>query len=257
MTTKEIQTSMAAHDWRLVAQAQNSGPAFVPQVRPFMQSADELQRLLAVDCAVAAGGPDAGEMLLSALQDANEQVRINAVNGLHRVPMPAPRLLKAYDTSRDSFVRQQLALILGRDDSVAEAELRGRLIAADSDRPDTEVVDGLVAALAKHGASAERDRFSLMLRSGRGERIKTLIDYCRYIDQQWLVPALRPVLDRDEMAVDLSSHRTTLRLRGKDLAVDEIARLTGQQFSFTPDGKTNYSSSQVAEVIRFVESYRP
>lgn len=257
MNASELAGLMAGHDWRAVSQAEKTGPPFVAMVKPYLDNPDELQRLLAVDCVAVAGGDEAGGLLLARLDDANQQVRINAVNALHGYPPAGTALLQAYDASRDRYVRQQLALIAGRGDDVPVLELRSRLSLADRDPAMGEASDGLVAALAKREDGAERERFATMLAEARGERVKELIDLCKYIDQPWLVPALRPVLARDEVAVDLSSHRTTLRLRGKDLAVDEIARLTEAELSFEPNGATNYTDAQIVEVERVVEGFRP
>ncbi|MGH7305503.1 MAG: HEAT repeat domain-containing protein [Candidatus Rokuibacteriota bacterium] len=104
-------------DWEAAEIAGRSGPAIVPQVEPYLRSPDHEIRLLAVDCLAAAGGPQAAQLLIRTLSDGNEQVRGNAVNGLHRnLPVgQEAALLAAWDPSqtRDGDVRQQIPMILG------------------------------------------------------------------------------------------------------------------------------------------------
>src|ERR1051325_9370899 len=69
-------------DWAAVDAAKSAGPALIATVEPYLKNPDEVIRLLAVDCIAAAGGPAAPDLLIRALDDRNEQVRGNAINGL-------------------------------------------------------------------------------------------------------------------------------------------------------------------------------
>lgn len=257
-----------AHDWSAVEEAGAAGPAAVPTLAGYLGSPDHLQRVLAVDAIIAAGGPEAPGLLLRAAQtDLNTQVRINAANALRAHPAPTDDLLDALDRAADPYVRARVTLALGDKDAAAEprvpGELNTRLRMADRTglqtelTHPTELTDATVAALGRLGDPKARQRFGEMLAAARGTRIKELIDLCGYIDQAWLVPALRPVLDRDETAHDVSNHIATHLRRGKDLAVDEVGRLTRQAFSFPTASKVNYDPAEVAEVARFVDGFRP
>jgi hypothetical protein len=93
-----------------------------------------------------------------------------------------------------------------------------------------------------------------MLAEAREKRVAVVIGYVQYIDEQWVIPLLLPVLGRREMAVDLSSHRKTLTRRGCDLAVDEVLRISKAKFSFQINPAAQYTDGQIAEVTRYVEA---
>src|SRR5688572_21725984 len=95
----DINQMIRMKNWAAVEAAGNAGPPAVAIAEPYLKDGDEVVRLLAVDVIIAAGGPRAPELLMSMLTDKNEQVRINAVNGLHKRP-PIGReddLLRSWD----------------------------------------------------------------------------------------------------------------------------------------------------------------
>ncbi|HWV99926.1 MAG TPA: hypothetical protein VNZ64_09565 [Candidatus Acidoferrum sp.] len=252
MNAAELQTMILKHDWAAVDSAAQVGAIALPVLSEDLKHSDELVRSLAVDCIVAVGGAAAPDLLISALGDANEQVRAGAVNGLHE-RLPAGRetkLLEIWNHSRDLYVRKQIPLVLGRlntTNTIASLrQLQSRTLPA-------EVQDAFTSSLAKLGDGDARKQFATMLRDAHGERIKEVIDLVKYVDQHWIIPDLRPVLDRREMAVDLSTHATTCIRRGCDLAVDEVLRLSKAKFSFQPTPIGQYTETQIAEVIHFVQ----
>jgi hypothetical protein len=255
MSTTDLDTLIRAKDWAAVAHCESAGPASVPTAEAHLANRDEVVRLLAVDCIVAAGGPRAPELLVRSLSDANEQVRINAVNGLYR-HLPTGQeaaLLAVWDKSRtrDGYVRQQIPMILGRlqaRQTVPELRARAQV---DQRR---EVADGVTAGLAKLGDPDARLRIGEMLREARGTRTAEVMEFVRYLDEAWVIPLLLPVLHRRDVAVDLSTHRNVLLRRECDLAVDEVLRISKARFSFPLNPMGQYKDEQIAEVIRHVEA---
>ena len=130
MSAADFTVHMNNHDRQAVEIARRIGPSAVPALRPLLADRDELKRLLAVDGIVAAGGPEAPDLLIARLDDASEQVRINAVNGLHeRLPVGRhTRLFEVWRASKDEYIRQQIPLVLGRleDDPVTPLLVRRR-----------------------------------------------------------------------------------------------------------------------------------
>jgi len=249
----DINAMIKNKDCTAVDAARSAGPAAIGTAEPFLTNADEVIRLLAVDCIAAAGGPAAPDLLIRALDDRNEQVRGNAINGLH-AQLPQGRekvLLKKWDDAKDPFVRQQIPMILGR---MAAKQNVPELKARQPRDPRGEVNDGMTAGLAKLGDADARTQFAKMLADAREKRVAVVIGYVQYIDEQWVIPLLLPVLSRREMAVDLSSHRKTLTRRGCDLAVDEVLRISKAKFSFAINPAANYTDAQIAEVTRYVEA---
>jgi hypothetical protein len=251
MNSSQIQVLIEAGDWTAVDLAEQLGPAAVSQIEPYIKHENYNIRLLAVDCLVVAGGPEAAAALIEALSDDNEKVAVNAASGLHEnLPVgQEKKLLKAWDQAWSPYVRREIALVLGRlDNPILVSKLNDRLPGTTAD-----VRDSLIAALSKLGDDKARQLFAEELKTARGERIAILIEYVQYINDPWVLPLLRPVLERTEIAVDLSTHRTTLKRRGVDLAVDEVLKISGVKFSFGLNPLGQYSDAQVVEVIRYVE----
>jgi HEAT repeat protein len=251
----ELKLLIDRKDWNAIEVARNAGPSVVADVEPYLQSRDAQIRLLAVDCIGAAGGAQSADPLIRALGDSNEQVRIDAVNGLHQHPPKGKEAallaVSNADRTRDGFVRQQVPLILGRLSARGTIpELRRRL---DTEQR-AEVKDGLVTGLAKLGDAPARAEFAELLRDARGERTAELMEYVRYIDEPWVIPQLVPVLERREIAVDLSTHRKSLLRRECDLAVDAVLRISKATFGFTLDELTQYEDAQIAEALRYARA---
>jgi HEAT repeat protein len=242
-------------DWSAVQIAREFGPQVIASIQPYLRSAKYQDRLLAVDCVAAAGGPVAARLLIGMLGDANEQVRINAVNALH-TNLPAGlegELISAWDAShtRDGYVRQQIPMILGRMQSRQEiGPLKSRLNAD----PRQEVRDGMVAGLSKLGEPDARSAFGQMLRDARGRRTADIMELVKYLDEPWVLPLLAPVLERRDVALALSTHLRSVTRRECDLAVDEVIRISRAPFSFELHEASQYSEGQVQEALRYVRA---
>ena len=255
MTTIEFDHLFTTKDWKAVEISQQSGPAIIPHVEPYLKNPDQVIRLLAVDCIAAAGGPRAPELLIRALGDINEQVRNNAINGLHNnLPVGhESALLAAWDANRtrDGYVRQQIPMILGRmQDHRRVGDLKARL----SVDPRQEVKDGVVAGAAKLGDPAVRATFGDLLRDARGKRTAELIEFVKYEDEPWVIPLLVPVLQRRDIAVYLSTHVRSVQRRECDLAADEVIRISKARFSFGIDPLAQYREEQINEVLRYAQA---
>jgi hypothetical protein len=257
MMATDLDRLIQAKNWSAVQLCSQSGPALVPALDPYLRSPDEVVRLLAVDCIGAAGGPQAPPLLVRALADSNEQVRNDAVNALHQnLPVGHEReLLVAWDgnRTRDTYVRQQIPMILGlmhANNRVADLKVR---LNAD---PRQDVRDGVLAGLAKLGDAPARSSFGALLRDARGKRTAELMELVRYLDEPWVIPYLAPVLERRNIAVDLSTHRKQLRRRECDLAVDEVVRISKAPFSFPIDATGQYSDPQIEEALRYARAWR-
>ena len=238
-----------------IAAAQQRGASAVDVALPFLHDGDRRVRLIAVDAIAAAGGPKAPQALIEALSDTDEQVRIDAVNGLHtHVPSGLERqVLAAWDQSKDPFVRRQLPIVLGRTGNPALIpQLNQRLRDATAE----ETREGLVVGLAKLGDADARVRFGEMLAAARGEGVASMIEYVQYLNDPWVLPYLRPVLERKETARVIGTHVKTVIRRGCDLATDEVLRISGAKFSFAADPGANYTDQQLFEVERFLDQQK-
>lgn len=257
--TMSIAEAIKNKDWRAVQTAQASGPAVVPQVEPFTKDQDMVIRALATDCLAAAGGPRAQELMIKALLDPSEQVRIAAVNGLHARPPQGQEaaLFEAWDKAsdqRDGYVRQQVPMIAGRLGKPASIdEIRTRR------REETRgfVQDGLLSGMAKLADPDARKEVGRTIRASFGKRIAEFMPFVTYLDDQWTLPYLLPLMDHQEEALELSTHIVSFKRRGVDLAVDEVLRLKPGMFQIPRDTTSNYTPAQIAEVKKFLASLPP
>jgi hypothetical protein len=242
-------------DWSAVDASGKAGPPAVNIAEPFLKDNDPVVRLAAVDSVAAAGGPRAPELLMRMLSDKNEQVRMNAINGLHKRPPVGHEdelmILWDQNNSRDGFVRQQIPMILaemGAKDKAAALKARSLL--------DTrqEVDDGMTAAVAKLGDADMRKKQAKKLELAHGTRIAEIMPFVEWIDEQWVVPMLLPVLKHREIAQILATHILTIERRGCDVAVDAVMAISKAGFSFKMNRVAVYTDPQVAEVSRYVEA---
>ena len=256
MTSAEFDHLFKTKNWDAVEVCRRAGPPIVASIEPRLADGDFVIRLLAVDCLVAAGGPRAQILLIRALGDANEQVRNNAVNGLHEnVPVGhEDRLFAAWDANhtRDSYLRQQIPMVLGRMPAQARlVELKARI---GSD-PRQEVRDGIIAGAAKLGDAFARQRFADSLLEARGKRTAELIEFVKYLDDPWVIRPLVPVLGRKEIALILSTHISEARRRECDLAADEVMRISRMRFTFAMNPMGQYTDPQLEELTRYAMTH--
>jgi HEAT repeat protein len=246
-------------DYAAQIDAKDAGAAAVPELVSLLQDPDEEVRLLAVHCLVATGDPGAATGLGWALFDADDQVAMAAVKGLHAVATPAQAkaLLRAYDKSGEPLVKREAALVLGR-------------VAADADVPemkarwekeaDPDAKQGLCAALAKLGDPEARAAFEEGLDGSNGRGRVPWLELSEYIGQTWLLPALGRVLDDPTpvIRVAIDTRPDMLQaLRACDVALVVIAQITGATFSFPVTRSQNFTPDQIDEVQIFVEAQAP
>ncbi|HEV8607051.1 MAG TPA: HEAT repeat domain-containing protein [Tepidisphaeraceae bacterium] len=242
-------------DWSAVEASAKTGPPAVGIAEPFLNDKDEVVRLAAIDSIAAAGGPRAPELLMRMVGDKNEQVRINAINALHKRP-PVGRedeliILWDQNKSRDGYVRQQIPMILaemGAKDKMQALKARS---VTDTRQ---EVDDGMTAGVAKLGDKDFRSKLGKKLELAHGTRIAEIMPFVDWIDEQWVIPMLLPVLKHREIALILATHILTVERRGCDLAVDAVLKISKANFSFKLDTVALYKDPQIAEVTRYVEA---
>jgi len=255
MNKEDFDRLVSRKDWTAVRVAQQSGPSIVPYVQPYLGNKDQVVRLLAVDCLAAAGGPQAALLLVRALGDSNDQVADNAVNALHKNPPVGQEdaLLAAWDASqsRETYLRQQIPLVLGRMQAYDRLQQIKARLGVDHRQP---VRDGIIVGAAKLGDPDSRIAFGQLLRDGRGKRTAELIEFVRYLDEFWVIPQLVPVLQRKDIAVVLSTHINDVERRDCDLAVDQVLLISKKHFSFVVDPTAQYSDNQINEVLQFAKA---
>jgi len=242
-------------DWSAVDASAKTGPPAVAVAEPFLKENDPVVRLAAVDSIAAAGGPRAPELLMRMISDKNEQVRMNAISGLHKRP-PVGRedeliILWDQNNSRDGYVRQQIPMILAE---MGAKNKTPALKARSLSDTRQEVDDGMTAAVAKLGDDDFRKKQAKKLEVAIGERIAELMPFVEWINEPWVIPMLMPVLKHREIAQILATHISSVERRGCDLAVDAVLAISKAGFTFKLNRGALYTDPQITEVTRYVEA---
>ena len=227
---KELSKLLTEGDSAAIELARGVGLKGLSTVGAQLEHADGEVRFLAIECLVAIGGAEVSRLLLAAVEDSSAEVRLEAVNSLltlDPVAELAPELSALFDRVPNGFLRRQLALVLGRLDPKASRSRLGRhLVDVDLAR------DGLLAASARQGDPVARRRLKELLAVAVGDRVAVLIGLFRYVDRVEHAVDLLPVLEREDVVQDLSTHRRQLLRRACDLALDEFLRLRPGELTF-------------------------
>lgn len=231
-----------------IGEARAAGPAASPGLLPLARSEDPEVRELAMWCLAESGGPAAQETLVRGLLDESPGVRAAAMGGVEKAlgPAVAPGLLEALEKSPEPLVRRHAALFLGRIPGTGTQRLRGAW-QAEGDRDARE---GELAALARLGDAEARRAFAQKLVESSGSDRVRMVELARYLAAPWLLPSLGALLDDWTPAVRVGADGFPgpEYLRVCDVAVNVVAAVTGQSFSFEVGPRRNYPAAAIDEV---------
>lgn len=247
--------SILDKDPRATLLVKKVGSAANSELQKLAQHKDQEVREIALLCLNETGGPDAAMTFVRSLRDEDSQVRAVALRGLQRDPDLAvyPALLQTYDNSADSYVRQQIPLIIGRmRGSIDVQELKQRYKA----EKDSAAQEGGIVASARLNDKEAQTEFIKRLHASQARVRARYLEYCEYIHAPWLLKPLLPILDDKTPMVRVGvDARPDLieSLRACDLAINLIAAISGRKFSFAINRATNYNDTQLTEVRRYVQ----
>lgn len=227
---ESLESLLREADSRAIPRVRELGAEALPSLEAHLEHEDPDVRFLVVECLAALGTPEAARLLLGRLEDASGEVRLEAVNALLDLEPVAglgPELAQRFDRTPEGFLRRQLALVLGRlSAGEARSRLATRLVAQDLAR------DGLVAALARQGDPEGRARLAALIRAAEGERVPEVLELFRYAARVEATPDLLPLVESEEVVINLSTHAHTVTRRACDLATDEFLRLRPGEFGW-------------------------
>jgi len=237
--------------------ARDAGVGAAPGLRPLAAHADADVRRIALYCLRETGGPEARAAFLAGLLDGERPVRAAAVAGLdrHFEPSLAPALIETYDAASDPFVKERIALLLGRLPP-GQVDLAALAKRRDEER-DLRAEEGWLVALARLGDAEARRDFVARLHASRRDARARYLRHCAAIHAPWLVRPLDPVLDDESPMVEVGmdgNPNVPEFLRACDLAVNLVASIAGSTFSFEIGVPIQYGSGQRAEVHRFIQA---
>lgn len=254
----------------LIQSVLNKEPASVLIAKRIGQSANaELQKLavnedakvrrIALYCLNETGGPSAIKTFIDSLMDKDPQVRGTALSGINN-HLPSQEyynaIIEVYDKSDDPYVRQQVALIIGRMNVINSVQDIKRRYEKERDPLAQE---GCIVALAKLGDISAQEEFIKRLNASSNRvRLRFLEEYCPYINSKWLLKPLSAILEDKSpllyVGLEGNAPETIQDLRACDLAVNLIANISMHKFSFEINRSTNYNDAQISEVKRYVQS---
>jgi HEAT repeat protein len=252
----ELVRAVREKDYAAQLQARRLGPPAAAPLTPLLGDPDADVRELAVLCLAETREARAGELLVPLVVDADPQVAMAAAKALHTVGGPAVvgALLGLLPRIDEALIRREATLVVGRfGDAKHVPLLRDRLKRETA----PEGIEALQAALGRLGDVAARDAFVKTLQGTEGTARARWLELAEYIGQTWLLGPLASVLADDKPVVRVAvDARPDLiqALRACDVAVVLIAKIGGAKFSFAVTRGKNYSTTEIQEARRFVQT---
>jgi HEAT repeats len=254
MTTDEIVAHVKQKDWNLLMHKGLVSQAAGPSLLPLLDDPDSQVRELTVGCLNAAGGPAAAEGLLKALRDKTDTVRSAAARFLaaHYRSSDIPVIEGELENSRDAYVREQLALLLGRTDSSTEIPVLQRYSTKERDEDSRHAYQLALARLGDPGPL--QVLIARLEQHDAKERVLALRDL-PYVNNRSILTHVRALLDdvRPGLNVGLSSHAVYIRVC--DVAVNIVNEMLGGPFPWVERTK-QYSPAEIAQVSLALSSIR-
>ena len=214
--TMTLATRVEAKDWRVVREMRGASPDAVSAIARLARHADREVRVLALECLDEVGGAVARGAFLAALTDRDEDVRDRAVRGLehHAGRADVASLLGTVRSHADEFVRERLALIVGRVADRSAIPVLQEILAAGA---PADVAAALALALARLGDAASRARVLDRLEAPDVEARRAAIADFVYVADAAEAARLLPLVD------DTREARPVGRLAGYSLRVCDLA----------------------------------
>ena len=253
MTSTDLVEHVKRKDWDLLTRLgsvdKNAGPVLVT----LLDDPDSQVRELTLACLNAIGGPEALEGFFKELHDRVDTVRAAAVRYLaaHYRTTDIPSIEKELQRSPDPYVREQLALALGRTDRGTEIPVLQLSFARERD--DEHAKHALSLALARLGDSTQLHAVVFRLRQDDvKERVAALKDL-PYVNNRGLLKSVIPLLDDTRPGLNVGPSYRAFYIRVCDVAVNVVNEMLGQRLNWVEPRK-RYSPEELAQVRTILAS---
>lgn len=250
-TTELISLIRAGYDDRAIEAARATGPTAFDAVEPLLADPSPETRAIALRVLDAADRERTRPLAVKALADRTDHVKTFAVAVLRPDP-PAgsmPNILSAFNSANDPALRGEIALLGGR---VTPPDLLDAWRAAWAGEDDPYAKADVRKALAKMGDDAARKSYVADMQKARSREAYDLIRGTSYFEDPWIVPDLIPLLDRQDVAIELAAdYKNTYPFRVCDVALEAILRLTGASVEFQTPRPTQYKPAEI-EAVRVI-----
>lgn len=217
---------------------------------------DPETREIALNCAALISDARIPMLLAAALSDEDEDVRLYALQALQEAyDESIVESLVANLENEDDTIRGGVALLLGQVGRLEAMEpLKSRLAV----EPDEDTRRDIKLALARLGDVEMREEFVSRMDVNDSRVRLGAIEDLKYIAARELAVRVRPAMDdlgQGHMISDMNEPKPRFG-RVCDAAVNLIAELCDNPFSFEPDRFRVYSDDEINEVKKFLESLK-
>lgn len=221
-------------------------PNGAAEITPLLTDEDQEVRELAVAAIDKTTGPEAKQGLFKALADRNEVVRGAAARNLshHCGPGDVEALVNQLRTHKDEYVREQLALLLGKlGQRPALKPMQERF--AVEEWPHTK--HALSLALTRLGDPDHRQAYIGRLgQPDPKDRVAALEDLL-YLEDKTLAKNVKPLLGDEREGKNVGPSHGPYWIRVCDVAVNVLDVVLGHPFKFEVRGNKRYSPQELNE----------
>jgi hypothetical protein len=225
------------------------GPQAAPAIVPLTDDPDPQIRAAALLCLGITGGDPAPTTALKKLQDSEDEVVLQALQVLRKHP-PIGReeeLLRAFKNPSIPAVREELPLVAGGMTPRVDPKPWRNFWEKEG---DPQVKESLMVALARMGDVEAREQFVKHVLAARRQNAVHWIDYCKYMEDRWIVRKMVPLLSREDVVFELMPDADDNKwpIRVCDLAVKAIVEITRAKVSFDVQRPTQFTPAEIDEV---------
>lgn len=239
-------------DWRVVRDMAGATRDTISAIAQLATSPDREVRILAISCLDESGGPVARAVFLAAVADREEDVRDRAVQAIehHAIAEDLAPIVAQLKTHGDEFVRERLALVVGRTADPATIADLAQVLARGQAK---EVAEAIRLAMARLGDADSKAAVVARLGAPDVEtRLKAIEDFV-YVRDPASATLLLPLLDDRRDALKAGPTPSRFYLRTCDLALDALAKVLGSAtFPFSTGEYRRYSDEELATAKRLV-----
>ncbi len=254
MSSSQVVERVRQKDWGVVEQPAIVGADAGVALLPLLEDPDPQVRALTVACLNAAGGPAARQGLIKALHDRIETVRAAAARYLHAhyAKEDIPVIQRELTSSHDEYVREQLALLLGKTGDESNVKL---LLARIPVEKDEHARHAASLALARLGETANRQQLIERLqRDDPRERVNALKDL-PYVNDRSLLAHVVLLLDDTRPGLNVGPSHGRYFIRVCDVAVNIANEMLGQPFLWVEPVK-RYSPQELSQAKSLIGAVR-
>jgi hypothetical protein len=254
MAPNEVVDNVKRKNWDLLEQPGVIGPDAGAALLPLLNDPDAQVRELTVHCLEMAGGPAAVTGLMKALDDRVETVGAAAVRGLarHFGASEVPAMKIEIGRNPNEYVREQLALLLGKTGDVANLPFLATRKPAEKDAHARHAIS---LAMARLGDSGNKNELRRQLQGNDvADRVAALHDL-PYVNDRALLVEAAPLLGDLRPGLNIGPSHGPFFIRVCDVMVIVMGEMLGDVFTFKPE-RRRYTPEELAEARRVLSQVR-